>query len=210
MKPNKMDGWQMWVEVYEDYVVKTLKSKKEVKEKIKSYLKFMGEIESINERTKKLMGSTKQSIKIIKESNIPKELLANLEFLKDRRIKQTKVKVLGELINDLYNENKIKEAKKIIDKYVNFIFELWQYCIHENTFKLESNFGISENKEIVIIDPFEITSNKEKVIIQINKKKWDKPRRYYQKLPDEIIKYFIEEANKKWTINNLNKFWGTK
>jgi len=67
-----------------------------------------------------------------------------------------------------------------------------------------------DKEKIVFIDPFEITSNKDKVLKQIKKQKWAKPEKYQKHLSENEINYLMKKLNKTFTLENLNNFWKTK
>jgi len=205
IRNKRLGGWQFWVDLYEDYVIKTPKSRDEIKEEVEKFLKWQNKLEESDKRTDKMIFDIKNATKIIKKSKIPKIYLANLEFLEGGKIKQKKVKPLDEVLKKL---NK-KERFKLIDKIAKFLLEMWKYGIHEYTYKVFSNLGL-EKERIVFIDPFEITSNKNKVLKQIKKQKWAKPEKYQKNLSDEEIDYLMKKLTKTFTEENLNKFWKTK
>ncbi len=163
----KKNGWQFWVEIEGNEVIKTPKSESEIKEKVKKYLDYIGKPKELGKRTKKMLEDIKNSSRIINKSNIPRELLANLEFIEDRKIKQSVAKVLEEAINE--NEH----PQELIDKSVNLLIKLWTYGIHEKTFKFLSNMGVI-NKEIVLIDPSGLTETKENAPRPNSAKIWQK------------------------------------
>jgi len=200
----KIDGWQSWVYVYEDHVIKKLKTKAEFAEKAKNYLKSIGKIHELDERSSKVHSNIYSSIEIIKKSKIPQKLLCYPEFLEDGTIKQKR----AVLLKDAILNSSEKEAKKLIDGYIELMKELWQYGIHETTFKYDVNFGIL-GKEVVLLDLFELTEKKSTVEKQLFKKPWDKPNRI-KDIPQKLEDYFIEKANKEFTIENLNKYWNSK
>ncbi len=196
----KKDGWQFWVEIDGEKVIKTPKSEKEIKKKVKKYLDYIGKPEELEERTRRMLEDVKNSVRIIQESNIPKELLANLEFIGKGKVKQNTAIVLEKAIDE--NEN----PKRLIDKSVNFFIKLWTYGIHEKTFKFLSNLGTINNK-IVLIDAFELTDKKEKVEKQLTKKSWNKRKLFKGKMGDELVDYFLKKCEELLTIENLNKNW---
>lgn len=198
-------GWQCWVDLYDSYVIKTPKNRAEIKQEVEKFLKWKNKLEELNERTDKMLFDVKNSAKIIKKSKIPKRLLADLEFLENGKIKQKKVLVLEETLKKLKGIEKLK----LIDKVAKFLLELWKYGIHEKTFKFFSNLGIDKNK-IVLIDVFELTSNKNKVLKQIRKRKWTKPEKFQKHLSTKQIDYLIKKLDKTFTEKNLEKFWRTK
>ena len=206
MQQNKrLGGWQFWVDLYDDYVIKTPKSREEIQEEVEKFLRWKNKLEELDERTDKMIFDIKNATRIIKKSKIPKRYLADLEFLEGGKIKQKKVKPLDEVLKKL---NK-KERLKLIDKIVKFLLEMWRYGIHEYTYKVFSNLGL-EKERIVFIDPFEITSNKNKVLKQIKKQKWVKPEKYQKHLSNNETDYLMKKLNKTFTEENLNKFWKTK
>jgi len=78
------------------------------------------------------------------------------------------------------------------------------------TNKISFKFGVIEN-EIVLIDLFELTNNKNKIKKQLNKKPWRKDRIWLKEIfPKEIIDYYMKKADKELTVKNLNKYWNVK
>lgn len=205
----KKEGWQFFVDVYDNYVIKTPKKKEEMIPNIEKYLKSVRKIGELDSRVRDMLQDLKESTKIIQKSKIPKRLLADIKFLENGKIKQKKAIVFKDLLNQLNREEKIKEAKKLIDKSIEFIIELWKYGIHEKTFKFYSNFGII-NKKFVLIDPFEITDKKEKVKKQLLNKSWERPHRLKDNPLAELFQYFNKQANKRLTIQKLNEVWNKK
>lgn len=204
-KNKRLGGWQFWVDLYDTYVIKTPKNKNEIKKEIEKYLIWKNKLEKLNEITEKIILDVKNSKRIIKKLKIPKKYLADLEFLENGKIKQKKVIPLDKFIKRL---NK-KERLKLINKISKFLLEMCKYGIHEYTYKLFTNLGIDKEK-IVLIDPFEITSNKKQVLKQIKKQKWAKPEKYQKHLSNEEINYLIKKLNNIFTKENLNKYWKTK
>ena len=96
-----------------------------------------------------------------------------------------------------------------MDNCINFIFEMWKYKIHEKTFKFYSNFGLLGGK-IVLIDLFELTDKKEKVERQIKNNGWKHLEDIAKHFSAESISYFLEQAEKRITLEKLNKYWGMK
>lgn len=202
-----MEGWQCFVEIEGNSVIKILKTKEEVSKKIKEYLEFTNSLEMLEERTEKVYSDIKNSLEIVKSSRVPKDLLANAE-INNNKIKQDKVVVIGDKIKELLNENNRKGVERLIIDLVEFILELWRYNIHENTYKFYSNYGLDSSENIVLIDFLEITNDKEKVKKQIINKKWDKPKKYANEVDKESAGFFIQLANKQLILDNLEKNWG--
>ncbi len=202
-----LGGWQCWVEMKKDHVIKTFKTKKEIKETVKRYLDSIGKPEELEDRANKMLRDIADSTKIIQSSKIPKKLLAFPIFLKSGKVKQKRVIVLDEKFNELLFKGKKEQINKIVDKSIDFMILLWKYEIHEKTFKFYSNFGLLGN-EIVLIDLFELTNKKEKVEKQIKNKGWKHLERLKQHFAPEIIEYFLEQVEKRLTVKKLNEVWG--
>lgn len=204
---DKKEGWQMNVEIYENYVKKYPKNKKQIREKIKDYLIYKNQLHLLEEKVEYIHSSIFKSLKIISNSKVPMNILAN-PTIKNGIIKQDRVIIVKEKLDELIMKGDTKSAKEIIDKIVSFIIELWEYKIHENTCKFYSSYGINKKGKIVLVDFLEITNNVESVENQIGKRKWDKPKRYFGKVNKELREYFIEIANKNLTLDTFRKNWG--
>ena len=198
---RRIGGWQCWIDFYEDYVIKTPKTKEEIEENVSRYLRSINKIERLEKIVKTMLDDIKKSTKIINSSKIPKRLLGDVEFLEKGKVKQKRAIVLSEALTNSSNE-----AKELIKKTTSFLIELWKYGIHEKTFKIWSNYGVLD-KRIILIDLFELTNNKEKVKKQIQKRKWNRPEKFRKILSEKLTNYFINELDKKLTIKNLNKYW---
>lgn len=201
-----LGGWQCWVDLKKDYVIKTFKTKKEIKEAIKRYLDLIGKSEGLEDKTNKMLKDVEDSKKIIKSSRIPKRLLASPIFLKNGQVKQKRAIVLSDKFKELLHNSGKKEIKEIVDKSIDFMILLWKYGIHEKTFKFYSNLGLI-NDEIVLIDLFEITDKKETVEKQIKNKGWKHLKKIKQHDVSEAIEYFLEQVEKRITTKKLNDVW---
>ena len=206
MKEYK-EGWQCFVEIEGNNVIKRIKTKEEVSKKVKEYLMFKNSLELLEERAEKVYSDIKNSLKVVEESRIPKAYLANAE-INNNTIKQDKVVLIGDKISELLNENRTEEAEKLVTTLADFIIELWRYKIHEYNYKFYSNYGLDKNGNIVLIDFLEITNDKEKVRKHITNKKWDNPERYLHKINIKIANFFVKILNKRLTLDNLEKNWG--
>jgi hypothetical protein len=208
-KKEIKEGWQMWVELNDDYVIKTPKIRKEVEKSVSKYLKWIGKPEELKLRVDRAIKDIHRSLHIINQSKIPERYLAYPEFLENGVIKQKKVKVVKEEIIRLINLKREKELHKLIDESVKFFMFLWKYGFHEKTFKITSNFGIDRD-QIVLIDFLELEGNKKKVEKQLRKKSWHKYKQMTKDYPREVVDYYIKKADENFTISNLNKLWKTK
>ncbi len=202
-KIKRLGGWQCWVEVYKNYVIKTPKNREEIEHEVRKFLTWKGKLEELEKRTNKMVSDIKDSTKIIKKSKIPMRLLADLEFIEDNKVRQKRVIDLNEKIKNSNSE----EVKELLDKIIKFWLKLWEYNIHEKTFKFFSNLGW-DGKRVVLIDIFELTSDKEKVLKQIKKSPWNKPERFEKNISEKLHNYFMKQLDENLTEKNLDKYWG--
>ncbi|MEK6933171.1 MAG: hypothetical protein AABW56_05270 [Nanoarchaeota archaeon] len=199
-------GWQANIKYFNNYVIKTPKTEKEIRAHITPH--YQHDVARIEEKIRKLKNDWKNSIKIVKSGRVPLELFAFPEFLKGGKIKQRRVKMLSDEFEELISTNKLKEAKKLVDKVIDFILILWSYGVHEITFKFYSEMGLLDGN-IVLVDIGELTDDKEVVVRQILKghKKLEELRKYHH---NEILNYYQEQIKKKLTIKKLNLIWSSK
>jgi len=203
----KQGGWQVNVEYFDDYVIKTPKTKKEIIERVKSYLKSKGKLEELDKRVKDMQEDWKFSISLIKKKKFPSELIGNIEFLKDGKIKQSRAIVLEDILKRVYKEKKINELKRIISQTLDLILELWKYGIVEKTSKIGSEMGIVNGK-VILIDIGELSNRKDIAERQINNKKWYKDLN--ERFGEDIANIFMNLAEKKLTLKVLNDNWDIK
>src|SRR3989304_1511381 len=201
-KELKKGGWQANIEYFDDYVVKTPKTEDQIRNKITPHYQMTEKLDRVEEKSKKLKNDWKSSIKIIKSGKVPLRLLAFPEFLDDDRIKQRRVKMLSEEFGDLMSKGNLRGAKRLVDRVIDFIISLWQYGIHEITFKFYSEMGIMNGK-IVLVDIGEITDDKELVRRQLEKKgkKLEDLRHHHH---DKVLDYYQEQIKKRLTIEELD------
>ena len=198
-------GWQVNIEYFEDYVIKTPKTESEIRETITRYLNSVGKIEELDKRIKDMQDGWARGLDIISKTKIPPKMLGYLEFLEHGKIKQKRVRVLEEVWNQLVKNGKTEEMKKIVGKTLEFILELWKYSVHETTGKIGYEFGLMD-KDIILIDFGELSQKKSTAEKQITKKYWGKSISKY--CTKEVAEYFNKKANEILTIENLNKNWG--
>lgn len=206
---KRVDGWQTWVDIYEDHVIKTPKSRREINKKVESWLKVEGKLDQLKWRVDSLHNNIAKSVRLIKRSKVPLKLLGNPDFLEGGRVKQELAEPLEKIINKYINAKDMQNVKSIIDKFIRLTLILWDYGIHEKTFKFDVNFGLIEG-EVVLIDLFELTGNKETVKKQIKKRMCDRPWGLNKKYPEFVSNYYVEQSKKYFTLENLEKHWKSK
>lgn len=206
------EGWQTKVYIYDNYVIKKKKSRKEIRKTVMKYLQILNKSNELDERVQDMIHDRRESINLIKKSNIPLKIFGNPVFLENGNIKQKRAVIVEDKLIELLKEEKIKEIRNLIEGAVKFFTLLWKYGIHEKTFKIYSNVGII-NGSFVLTDFLELTGNKKIAERQIMKRPWYKYRernRKYGRYPEEFIEYYIKFADKYWTLDNLDKLWGIK
>lgn len=201
----KKGGWQANVKYFKNYVIKTPKTEQEIRNHITPHYK--NDVNRIEEKIKKLKADWKNSINIIKSGRLPLNLFAFPEFLANGKIKQKRVKMLSSEFDKLMNQNKIVEARRLVDRVIEFILNLWSYGVHEITFKFYSEMGMLDD-ELVLVDIGELTDDKSIVEKQLLKghKKLEDLRKYHH---DKILDYYQEQIKKKLTVKKLNKIWNS-
>ena len=196
----------MWVELHDTHVLKTPKTRKEVEKSVRRYVRFIGKPEEFSSHVTRVLRDIPRSLYLLKRSHLPPKYLAYPEFLERGVIKQKRVIPLEDEIRRLIASKKIKEARALINKALTFFMSLWQYGIHEKTFKLTSNFGIDGN-QIVLLDFLELTGNKKKVEKQLRKKLWRNATWMKKGYPPTFIDYYLHMADTKLTLHNFRTLW---
>ena len=203
---KKQGGWQANVGFYDNYVIKTPKTKREMIAKIRPYLIAKGKLDELDKRVKDMQEGWKRGLEIISKKSIPPKMLGYPEFLSKGRIKQKKAIILEDVWNDSVDDGNIDYMKEIVDKSIEFIISLWKYGIHETTGKIGYEFGLLEN-EVILLDFGELTENKNTAEKQIAKKYWENHLAKYCR--KEVQDYFNLRASKKLTLSKLNRVWNT-
>ena len=199
---NRKGGWQCWVDIYDTYVVKTPKSRKEIEETVSKYLNHIGKIEELKIRVSKMLSDVNESKKIIQKSRIPRKIFGSPKFKSDGIIIQQKVIELSEFLK----EKSEKKTKEVLIKLLDLIKELWGFGIHEKTFKFFTNYGIIGDR-IILMDFLEVTNKQETVEKQLHKGSWNKPERFSKYLSEELKKWFIDRATIVFSLETFDKHW---
>jgi hypothetical protein len=207
---KKKDGWQCVVHLYDKHVLKKVRDYQEIRKRAHKYLKENGKTEGeISKIARKVFNDIKNSTKLIKDSGCPLDLLAYPIFLKSGNLKQTKAIPLDAYLENLVKKRDLKKSRQILDSYFELTVELWKYGLHEKTYKVNQNYGVLENK-VVLIDLFELTDNLESIKKSFRKKRWEEKEFIEWAIPKELIPYFKREARQTFNVKTLKKFWKTK
>ena len=205
-KGLRSGGWQANIEYFKDYVIKTPKTEEEIRKKISPYYESREGSKKVEGKIKKLKNDWNNSMEFVKAGKLPLKLLAFPEFLENGKIKQKRVEMLFEKFENLMSENKFDDAKRLVDRVIDFIINLWKYGIQELTLKFYSEMGLLDG-EIVLVDLGELTDDKNEVkrIIQITKP-LENLRRFHH---DEVLDYYQEQIKRRLTLEKLEECWKT-
>ena len=133
-------------------------------------------------------------------------IIGNIEFFEDFVMEQDKVSILRVYIND--SSLSIDFQKKIIDTFIELIFECWKYGFSDRVFNITENTGIDERGNLVQIDCGEIVHEKEDVEELIKTKRWLNSWSYTKDMEiSEIKEYYTQMMDEHITKKNLDMYW---
>jgi hypothetical protein len=135
------------------------------------------------------------------EKNNQKNLLANLEFIKNK-IFQDKVIPLKRLMGKSLDRDKI-----IIDKYANFIFDCWKQGFADKVYNFTKNNGVDKEGNIVLMDFGEITINRKDIERSIVSKRWKRAGCYRYRIHGKAKQYYSQKMKETLTLENLEKYF---
>ena len=82
------------------------------------------------------------------------------------------------------------ERKQAIDKFAEFAKLLLTHSIVEKNFNIGDNFGLNNQKQVILIDIGEILFGKEEILEQIKKRVWAAPD-VLSRIPESLRSYFV-------------------
>jgi hypothetical protein len=109
-------------------------------------------------------------------------------------------------IRDYFAMHDLGGNKKIIDKYVESIYQCWKYHIHEEVFNFTVNNGVDSNGNVVLIDFNETSRDKNAVKKCIENKRWLKSMSYLTLNP-ELKEYYAQAMEQGITEKRLKEYW---
>ncbi len=206
MKERKLvsGGWQANIEYFEDYVIKTPKTTEEISRKVSRYLEPLGRISELDFRIKKMQDGWQAGLDIISRGKIPARMLGNIKIIDGGKIRQKRAFTVQDILEDLYSAGKREEARKIVEKVLDFIVDLWKYGVYEHTSKIGNQFGLVED-EVILLDFGELREDRGLAKKQIGDKKWVKQMTKYSS--QEVLDCFSEQIDKKLTLDVFDKNW---
>lgn len=136
------------------------------------------------------------------KNNMKPDLLGSPKFLKGINYEQDKVDSVGTRLVRASTE----EARKIIDRYIQSIFESWKQGFSDRVYNFSINNGINKNGDIILLDFNEVTFSKAEVLNHIESKRWLSASTYTRL--DPLIKKYYRQKMEDWmTKENLELFW---
>lgn len=155
-------------------------------------------------RLRQSINASKQIARVIGES-----LLGNPTFFNKYEYSQDKATVLLEYFKNSTSE----DALIFVKNYVEFVHLLWMQGYSDTVFNFTFNYGISEkNRKFICLDFNEFTNSKEKVILDIEKKKWKTQAslRDFPRELDSLKEKIVEIFDLEFTKEKLGVLWATK
>ncbi|MDP1688602.1 MAG: hypothetical protein Q8L47_00525 [bacterium] len=135
-------------------------------------------------------------------NSLPGAIFGNPKFNKiGLNYIQDKVIIIGD---NLKNE---KDGIEIINKYIELQKTLWTYGMHDTTYKIQSNYGIDKNGNLVCIDFGEFVFTKEQAIESMRTTKWLLRESYKRWEDSNIKKYYSGQMAIVMTETTLADFW---
>lgn len=141
-----------------------------------------------------------------KLDTIPKQFFANPQFINHLNYIQDRVRV----VERIFKKANFETCKDIIDQYANLQKMLWSYGIHDTTYKLQPNYGMTNDNKLICLDFGELVYTKEEALKSIEDRRWLK-RGTYTKWPKSPVKtYYTQTMNKLMNEDSLNRYWNKK
>ncbi len=132
-----------------------------------------------------------------------KSIIGNPEQVTRRSYSQDKAVIL-----DAYMaEHTLEENMKVLDGYVQSIFEAWKNGFCDIIFNFTRNSGIVRDR-VVLVDFNEVTFDKEEIRKLILSKRWLRALSFKQGLREDALKeYYRKAMDEHMTVANLEHYW---
>jgi len=134
------------------------------------------------------------SLRIIKNKNIPNEWMANPRFVDKYNFEQDKVSPL----HDVFEKLNTEESKEVINQFINFNKKILEIGVIDKSFNITKNYGINDSGYIVLIDIGELYDSKELIDKQFRDRVWDKSYVSGNIKNTEVRDYFIKEMDRNF------------
>lgn len=160
---------------------------------------------SLVKKLRPIISSGKMSINILRDNieNIDLDIIGNPIFCDSLEYSQDKVIIL----KDYFKLHTFEENKKIIDLYVENIFQTWTCGFSDVDFNFAMNSGVNDSNCVVLADINGLSFSKKEIFDIVVSRVWLKKHSYLVLKDLDLKKYFKVQMEKKVTVDNLNKYW---
>lgn len=132
------------------------------------------------------------------------ELVGNPMRVNNRSYAQDKAIIL----DAYFATHALEENKKILDGYIQSIFDTWQHGFSDIIFNFTRNCGVVPNGRVILVDFNEVTFDKEEVRRLIESKRFFRALSYTHGLPGrELKEYYRNAMEEQMTVANLDRYW---
>lgn len=106
-------------------------------------------------------------------------------------------------VGDYFRTHSLTQNKRAVDQYIVLLFRFWEYGFNDRPFKLPLNFGVTDDDRIILLDLGELYFEKEKALLRIHARLWEKVF-----IPDPALKaYYCKAMDRAMTPGNLDIYW---
>lgn len=202
---KKTTGWQFTVYFSDDCAIRVRHDYAKARKRIAGYLRRTGRSEEdIDRETLQTLANIDHSWDIIKKSNCPPALIANLEQLDENKFKQDLAISLPTKIKLLLKKQQYESIERILDDFIEANLALWRYGIYESTYKLDS-YGYIGNL-LALIDPFELSNDLGFIREKLKTQDWRRICQRYR-YPARLENYIEQIAKERLSLANFEKIW---
>lgn len=136
-----------------------------------------------------------ESFDVLKKVNLDASWIGNPKFVSELDFEQDKVTTLHDYFKSLAES----EGQKLIDDFVIFNKKLLEKGVIDKSFNIGKNFGVNNEREIILTDIGELFYGDESINKQISIKPWSK-NYITDHIPQNLVDYFIAKMDTNFTI----------
>jgi len=152
-----------------------------------------------------IISSGKKSIDILRKNfeSINLNIIGNPVFCDSLEYSQDKVIIL----RDYFKLHSFEENKKIVNLYIENIFNTWRNGFSDVDFNFAMNSGVNSFGDVVLADINGLSFLKNEVFELICEKVWLNKHSFLVLDDLDLKNYFKVEMEKNVTVLNLEKYW---
>jgi len=145
------------------------------------------------------------TISVIKRNlhRIDSEIIGNPKIYEDLSYEQDLAIPLG----NIFKTHNLARTKKIIDAYIENIFDCWRNGFSDIVWNFTLNSGLNNRDRLILMDIGELTFSKKHVSKMIRDKTWLTQWAYSSLKNGPLKKYIGNELNTSITVENLIHYW---